>query len=111
MPYNLGNLKNGSEFSELHISEASRDGHFASKLDPTVDDINPAVPYLRDCRNHGRFLIMGNAGFVSSTVSPIPVRMETLYVKLLWPRAGDEKRIVWGDHQGLVTFLTLGFSV
>eukprot|EP00439_Symbiodinium_sp_Y106_P038486 s1668_g4.t1 len=35
--------------------------------------------------------------------------METLYVKLLWPRAGDEKRIVWGDHQGLVTFL-IGWS-
>ncbi|CAE7393822.1 unnamed protein product [Symbiodinium sp. CCMP2592] len=31
--------------------------------------------------------------------------MENLYVRLVWPRAGDEQRIVWGDHQAPVTFL------
>ena len=36
-----------------------------------VDDINPALP-LRTLnnRNYGMFLIMGNAGFISSTVGP-----------------------------------------
>ena len=35
--------------------------------EPTVDDINPALRTL-DYGNYGIFLIMGNAGFISSAI-------------------------------------------
>ena len=34
----------------------------------SVDDINPALPGALDYGNYGMFLIMGNAGYLSSTV-------------------------------------------
>ena len=40
----------------------------------TVDDINPALPKEPglDYGNYGLFLIVGNAGFISSTVASLP---------------------------------------
>ena len=40
------------------------DGHW----EYTVDDINPALTYTLDYGKYGIFRIIGNAGFISSTV-------------------------------------------
>ena len=43
-----------------------------TKKVPTVADIDPALPY----GNYGIFLIMGDAGFIPSTVMPEGPRVE-----------------------------------
>ena len=49
-------------------------------LNPTVDDINPALPEgLKDSGNCGIFLIMGNAGCISSTLTPSTLNLKQTY--------------------------------
>ena len=41
-------------------------------MNPTVDDVNPALPLgAENYGIYGIFLLMGNAGYITSTVTPL----------------------------------------